>query len=164
MLKGLSLASGCALAGVLISAAPLLTAAPASAGVQSATAHTELALARAASPQNPNPGRFDDWSSTGASNLCFSTTGGTFNWSTFGCRNIDKAIGNGLSVAIRLYFSPNEAGAWTCVPVGLEINNLNSTKYTFNSGTGAGAGEKIYNNVASSAASTADNCTNPIGS
>jgi hypothetical protein len=68
------------------------------------------------------------------------TGGGTVNWSTDGCRNVIESSSNqdtvlGVGFIVRLYYSPNESGARTWVPVGKAISNLNSSNYTFNGGT-----------------------------
>jgi hypothetical protein len=111
--------------------------------------------------------RFFDYSTTNQGTLCAEiqgTNGSSVNWSNYGCRNVDESFANGATVAVRIYFSPNEGGAWTCLPAGGSWNNLDNSKYTFNSGSGAGAGQKVENNVASSQFATSNNCTKPMGS
>jgi hypothetical protein len=171
MRKHLSVAGGFAYACACALAA--LTALPAHASVQSPAARGAVGTTARAAHQaslTPPPQPFYDYAATGYKSECFAVDGGgaDVNWSTYGCRNVDESIDNqasinGASFIVRLYYSPNEGGAWTCVPVGEEIGNLNNKKYTFNSGSGPGAGDMVWNNVASSAASDTGSCTNPIG-
>lgn len=63
---------------------------------------------------------------------------------------------------MRLFYSAGGTGVHACVPFGTDISNLNQAKFQFNSGSGAGLGQKVWNNVASSTISTSA-CTVPIG-
>ncbi len=110
------------------------------------------------------------YSSTNYGNLCTRLSvatgstgnGNSYNLSDEGCRNVDESIDNASPTAVRLYFAPNDGGAWTCVPANMEIANLNQQKYQFNSG-GSGLGEEVWENVASVQASTSNDCNDPIG-
>jgi hypothetical protein len=84
------------------------------------------------------------------------------NWSVNGCRNVDESLFNSSEVAVRIYFSPNHGGAWTCLPMGW-IGNVTSSKDVFNSGSGPSLGQPVENNVASSQVSASNDCTNAIG-
>ncbi len=103
-----------------------------------------------------------------SSTLCFQAgpSPSSVNWSSEGCRNVDEYFADELpdSDAIRLYYSPNEDGAWVCVPNGFGATNSgNLSGYTFNNGPGdAGYGQSIENNVASSKVADGNNCSNPI--
>src|SRR5690349_4876252 len=117
----------------------------------------------AAARQNPCQGFYCDFRNTGFTNLCFQSQGDEHDW-VFGntsCRNVDESIRNLTGVTLRLWFSPNLAGAHVCLNAGRQISNLGN--FRFNSGSGkAGFGQTVENNVASSSLDTSGPCSNPI--
>jgi hypothetical protein len=79
-------------------------------------------------------------------------------------RNQDESESN-YRGWLRLYYSPNYAGAWVCIDDGTDIPD--TSKYVFNNGAGkAGYGATLWNNVASLtwSSSSSSICSNPIGS
>jgi hypothetical protein len=81
------------------------------------------------------------------------------NWGP--CRNQDEAFDNDYQDPIRIYYSPNYGGAHTCLPAWESYTNLNHANQTFNSDTGAGYGQQVWKNVASSKRFVGS-CTNPL--
>lgn len=162
-LRKYSLAAACFTA---VAASFLLATAPVGAAVRApvaaaGTAHPAVARhpASVASPGNFQA-YYDFAKETTSGPSCLNLVV-TANWANYGCRNVDEAFANLLSVAVRLYYSPNEKGAWVCVPAGWTSSDLYG--YTFNNGSGdAGYGQLIFNNVASARVSGSNNCTNKI--
>jgi hypothetical protein len=81
------------------------------------------------------------------------------NWGS--CRNKDESFAYRAGGLVRLYFSPNYQGAYACVNDEWYSNNLNKAAYTFNNGGGAGAGQEIWENIASSKPGSGS-CANPL--
>jgi Peptidase inhibitor family I36 len=79
-------------------------------------------------------------------------------------RNEDESVENSgapYDLYLRLYYSPNYAGAWVCINPGSWLPN--ASNYNFNNGSGdAGYGATVWKNVASARFNT-EACTNPIG-
>jgi len=105
------------------------------------------------------------FNSTNGNNECLE--GGLVNpvnWPS-ACRNHDESFANIVSGLVRVYYSPNEKGAWACIPNGWYSNNLNKSAYTFDNGSGdAGYGQEIWENIASSAGGglNGGKCSNPL--
>lgn len=93
------------------------------------------------------------------SDTCAIFTGGTSNWGD--CRNQDEALDNDYQEPVRIYYSPNYGGAHSCLPRWEDYSNLNHSNQTFNSDTGAGYGQEVWKNVASSKYFQGS-CTNPL--
>jgi hypothetical protein len=93
---------------------------------------------------------------------CGVFTSADNNWdSNSQCRNQDEALDNDYQDPIRIYYSPNYGGAHTCLPAWESYTNLNHANQTFNSDTGAGYGQQIWKNAASSKRFVGS-CTNPL--
>ena len=91
---------------------------------------------------------------------CAVFTGSSSNWGN--CRNQDEGLTNHTNVIVRIYYSPDYKGAWTCLPAWEYYSNLNHSNETFNSGQGkAGYGQQVWENVASSGFGTGT-CSNPM--
>jgi hypothetical protein len=141
------------------------TAAPAKPAATAVAQHSQ----HAAAPQN-----FEAYYDYSTANGPYATTSPddvpclelvvTANWGNYGCRNVDESFGNLLSVAVRLYYSPDEQGAWVCIPAGwISPKNSGLSGYYFNNGPNApGYEQYIWNNVASASVSSANNCVNSI--
>jgi hypothetical protein len=169
MAKRLGTVTGFSMVALLLAAAPALASTQAPSGHASRTSRTAGAHdVRAVSPLRPSTGpALPDlavYAKTGLTSLCMAVSGALINqdWSVNGCRNVDESIFNNSTVAVRLYFSPGHGGAWTCLPMHWS-GNVTSSNDKFNSGSGAGAGHTIENNVASSQLSTSNDCSKPIG-
>jgi len=98
---------------------------------------------------HPGYTSYCDFNGTSGRNLCFWSPGlyGSINWGN--CRNHDESFANRSGGLVRLYYSPNDQGAYACVNNGWYSNDLNKDVYTFNNGNGAGKGQEIWENVAS---------------
>jgi hypothetical protein len=124
---------------------------------------------RAAVPANPSRTcsflqYYCVWSIKNGSNdlnnpgVCIASGVSVSNWGA--CRNVDESFFNATSVAVRLFYSPSFAGAWICIPATTYLGDLSNI--TFNNGTTvSGYGKSVFNDVASSQLSGANNCTNP---
>lgn len=155
------------LVGALATAALLVATAPAAASVQAHASRAVVSASRASSLAQQhstalkNFEAYSDFTATGENGAPCLSLIVSANWGDYGCRNRDESFGNLMSVAVRLYYSPNQAGAWVCVPS--EWNSTNLSGYTFNNGSGRpGYGQYIWNNIASSSVSTGNDCSNPI--
>lgn len=166
MRRLLSIVAALSLAGV---AAGLAMAPAVAAPAKSAGRATTQVAQHAALPQNFEA--YYDWSTangpyatTSPANIPCLSLVVTANWGNYGCRNVDESFSNILSVAVRLYYSPNEQGAWVCIPAGwTSPKNSGLSNYWFNNGPNApGYGQGIWNNVASASVSSGNNCTNSI--
>ncbi|HEY1641554.1 MAG TPA: hypothetical protein VGG35_12750 [Streptosporangiaceae bacterium] len=163
MVKRFILVSGLAMAAALAAAGPAGAAVQVPAGYATAA---QPAGQASGSQINPEVGYLHDYAATGYKSQCMAIDQAA-HWSDFGCRNVDESIQNdAFNMAgqfnVRLFYSAGETGPHTCVPFGTDISNLNQAKYQFNSGSGTGLGQKVWNNVASSTESTSP-CTAPIG-
>jgi hypothetical protein len=171
-------------AAALGAATALLALAPAGAATQARLSHSAAQSGAAVSTHAARQGHkpktgpalsyFYVYGGTGYGDLCVrlvaasggAGTGNSFNLSDYGCRNADESIDNASPTAVRLYYSPNDGGAWTCIPANKEFSNLNQSDYLFNSApTSSTPGYKsqVWLNVASVQASTSNNCSNAIG-
>jgi hypothetical protein len=97
---------------------------------------------------------------TGSGTPCLTATytETVSNWGS--CRNKDEYFANDTPGAVRLYYSPDEEGAWVCVPASWQGS---LEPYTFDndkSGDTAGYGSPVYEDVASST-SDSGGCDNP---
>jgi Peptidase inhibitor family I36 len=117
-------------------------------------------LVPAGAYNNCSSGYFCDFIYTNGNHECFKSSNTQNRWSDFGCRNVDESLANRTSGLVRLYYSPNKAGAWVCLDSGFYSNNL--SPYTFDNGQGrAGYGYPVNNDVASSEVGTGS-CSNPL--
>jgi Peptidase inhibitor family I36 len=88
---------------------------------------------------------------------CLNADASVANWES--CRNQDIGFWNATPYSVRLYYSPNYAGAWICVPGNTDIGSLSGKD--FNNGSGdPGYGDPVRNDVASSTLSGSNNCSN----
>jgi len=82
------------------------------------------------------------------------------NWGS--CRNQDEGLYEWRYSIVRIYYSPNYAGAWACLPAFEAYFDLNQSDETFDNGAGRpGYGQQVWENVASSAFGTGS-CSNPM--
>jgi hypothetical protein len=146
---------------------------PAAGHVAAVSAATGTGRHQVRNRANPaaNPSRtcsflqyYCDWSIKNGSNnlndpgVCLAVDVSVTNWGA--CRNVDESFFNATLVAVRLFYSPSYVGAWICIPATTYLGDLSNI--TFNNGTtDAGYGDSVFNDVASSQLSSADNCTNP---
>lgn len=106
-------------------------------------------------------GAYCDFSRTSGAHNCEDWgLDGPLNWAEQ-CRNHDESFANKIGGPVRLYYSPDEEGAWACVSNGWYSNDLNKDAYTFDNGSGSGAGQEIWENIASSDAAHG-RCTHPL--
>lgn len=79
--------------------------------------------------------------------LCNASSASKQNY--VACRNVDESVVNNMSSGkARLYYSPNQGGAWICIDAGSVINVASS--FIFDQGSGlAGYGATLNNDVAS---------------
>jgi hypothetical protein len=137
----------------------LITAAPATMASATTSVHHSVAeISRVQAAPTNCPPDYCDYTYTGYSHLCLFSEANISNWGS--CRNVDESFFNRPGYVVRLYYSPNYAGAWVCFPQNTGISNL--AGYTFNNGPGrAGYGARVENDVASSALYQGS-CSNPI--
>lgn len=112
---------------------------------------------------NCQRGLWCDYIGTSGRYECIYSSG-TTNWSNtfFQCRNLDESFANRTSGLVRLYYSPNEQGAWVCIDASKYENNLSGFVFNNeNKAETAGYGQPIKDNVASSEAASG-NCSNPL--
>ena len=92
--------------------------------------------------------------------VCAIFNADTSNWGS--CRNQDEGLQEWRNQIVRIYYSPNYAGAWACLPAFEAYFNLNHANQTFNNGPGRpGYGQQVWLNVASSQFGTGT-CSNPM--
>jgi hypothetical protein len=178
MKKSLGIAAAVGIVTALVALAPAGATTQARNVTQSRAAASTYATSHGdKAKNNPDFDYFYDYKGTNLNSICMyiATTdasgtpnGDSVNMSDYGCRNIDVSIANSNGAVVRLYYSPSEQGAWTCVPAGMSINNLNQSKYVFNSAptdTTPGYGSPVYDDAASILVATTSNnsCNNAIG-
>jgi hypothetical protein len=154
------------LTGMLASPA---IAAPGRVGSPAALAVPAHTGARAVAAATPNCSEDGDswclWTKVNAGGTEFGPNHGSDNnLGTIGLRNSDGSVENEAepyAVYLRLYYSPNYAGAWVCLDAATYI--ANTANYIFNNGTNRpGYHATLYDNVASVSFNSSA-CTNPIG-
>lgn len=103
-------------------------------------------------------GNFCDYILPNYGGTCYSTP--ESQTSLAGCRNRDESIANGSADVVRMFYSPNFAGAWVCINPGTQFANLSG--YRFNNGPHrAGYGSPVEDDVASIQFGTG-RCGNPL--
>jgi hypothetical protein len=125
--------------------------------------HASAAQPDSGAYNNCTGGLWCDYSGTNGTLECIYSAGST-NWANklFECRNSDESFANRTSGLVRLYFSPNQKGAWVCINASKYDNNLAGFKFNNeNSGNTAGYGQPIEDNVASSQVA-GGSCSNPL--
>jgi hypothetical protein len=157
----------------VVTVASLSTAAMAATGAATGTSHSmsHSAAVHHASSAKPDTGAYTncqsglwcDYIGTNGTYECIYSAGST-NWANtlFQCRNLDESFANRTSGLVRLYYSPNEQGAWACINASKYENNL--AGFTFNNESKAntpGYGKPIEDDVASSEVASG-NCSNPL--
>ena len=101
------------------------------------------------------------WAGNNFTDAYLITYPGATEWRPPGFRSVDASFYNNSLYSVRLYYSPNEKGAWVCIKSNTTISNINSS-YVFDNGSGdPGYHSPLRNDVASSNM-TIQTCTNPI--
>src|SRR5215469_7893963 len=143
------LAAATAFAAMGAAPAAASQAAPSRSAQASQIARHQIPLANPQGAQaavHCSSGNFCDYILPNYGGLCYSTP--ETQTSLAGCRNRDESIANGSRDLVRMFFSPNLAGAWVCINPGTQFANLFGLR--FNNGPNRpGYGFPVEDDVAS---------------